>query len=202
MDISGKVKEAETYYEMGLFEESLSIYEKILYNFDEPDQSAKDAIGKKIMEIRTMLESLDQDQSNEVSSEQIEFFKKALSLTDADEDRMGSAAVFKESGLFREAVSEYGQLLGQRSSWDSIFPDLVICLMQGFRPSEILDRVKELIDEKNIADKFTFFFLNHFFIDQLKHHRFILNRFILGVQGIGGLIEVMGQFHIAFLFYL
>ena len=123
MNISGKVKEAETYYEMGLFEESLSVYEKIRYNLDEPDHSAKDAINQKIVEIRTMLESSDRDQSNDVSSEQIDFFKKALSLTDGDEDRMGSAAVFKESGLFKEAVSEYGQLLHQNSLWDRILPD-------------------------------------------------------------------------------
>ena len=74
MNISGKVKEAETYYEMGLLEESLSVYERILYKIDDPDVYKKDKINKKINEIKTKIESSDQDNTNAVSSKEIVFF--------------------------------------------------------------------------------------------------------------------------------
>ena len=93
MDISDKVKEAETYYVMGLFEESLSVYEKILFKIDEPDRLTKDTINKKITEIKTKIESLNQDNTNAVSSKDIVFFKKALSITEDLSDTIESGQI-------------------------------------------------------------------------------------------------------------
>jgi tetratricopeptide (TPR) repeat protein len=152
-DISDKLKEAETYYAMGLFEESLSVYEKILFKIDEPDRSTKDTINKKITEIKTKIESFDQDNTNAVSSEDIVFFKKALSITEDSSDTIESASVFKELGLFKEAIAEYDKLLSQDSSWKNIIPDLAICLLKGYMSSEILDRAKEIISIKEFEDK-------------------------------------------------
>ena len=62
MDVSSKVKEAETYLSMGLLEESLVVYEQILTTPNELDRSMQETIRDKVTELKAEIESFDQSE--------------------------------------------------------------------------------------------------------------------------------------------
>jgi len=146
MDVSGKVKEAETYHSMGLLDESLLVYEQILSETAPLEPSLKDSVTEKVTELKAEIESFDSNEAVSVSAEDIAFFKKTLSIKDDFSEVLESAGAFKELGLFREALVEYAILLRDDQPWDEVIADMATCLLNGYSPSEVVSQAQKCID--------------------------------------------------------
>ena len=130
MDISEKVKEAETYRSMGLLEESILIYEEILSSEKSLEDTIRTHLKSTIADIREELESLENGEENTVSEEEIAIIRDTLPMTDGVPDILDSASAFMELGLYKEALSDYEKLLDDKSTWKDVLQDLATCLLK------------------------------------------------------------------------
>jgi type II secretory ATPase GspE/PulE/Tfp pilus assembly ATPase PilB-like protein len=112
-DIDTRINEAEVCRSMGLFSESLYIYEKILVSI--PSEATH--IRKKIITQMDLLkEEIAKEEVNAVSgmSESgISWLRKTISGSGDASAILDSAAAFQEMGLYAESVSEYAKLLSK-----------------------------------------------------------------------------------------
>ena len=153
MDISEKVKEAETYRSMGLLEESIIIYEEILSSEKPLEGTAIKHFEATLAEIREELESLENGEENTVSEEEIAIIRGALPTTEGIPDILDSASAFMELCLYKEALCEYEKLLGNESSWKDVIQDLATCLLKCCDPSEIFPTVREMVARTETNDR-------------------------------------------------
>jgi len=145
VDISDKVKEAETYRSMGLLEESILIYEEILHFEFTLEDTTRNHFKATIADIRKELESLENVDENTVSEEEIAIIRDTLPIAEGVPNILDSASAFMELGLYKEALSEYEKLLNNESTWKDILQDLATCLLKCCDPSEIFPTVKEMV---------------------------------------------------------
>ncbi len=145
LNVSEKVKEAETYRSMGLLEESILIYEEILdFDFAFEDGSRKH-FKTIIADIRAELESLENEEENIVSEEQITTIRYTLPIAEKVPDIVDSASAFMELGLYKEALFEYEKLFGNETAWKDILQDLATCLLKCCDPYEIIPTINEMV---------------------------------------------------------
>jgi type II secretory ATPase GspE/PulE/Tfp pilus assembly ATPase PilB-like protein len=154
LDIESKLNEAETYRSMGLLEESVVVYEDILSQMPELPPLRQEDIREKIDALQRELEDL--DQADAVTAEDIALVKETLAISDDTSAIMGSAASFKELGLYREALTEYERLLGQEYSLGECIPDIVACLLKAYAPRDVIEQVAkfggEALEDKDRAE--------------------------------------------------
>lgn len=60
---------------------------------------------------------------------------------------------FKELGLFKEAVNEYGKLFGPDNSSSAIVPELVSCLVMAYSASEAIKQLKHIINRRGLGER-------------------------------------------------
>jgi tetratricopeptide (TPR) repeat protein len=152
VDISDKVKEAETYRSMGLLEESIMIYEAILSSEKPLEKTIRTNFKSTIAEIREELESLENGEENTVSEEEIAIIRDNLPIAEGFPHILDSASAFMELGLYKEALSDYEKLLDNESTWKDILQDLATCLLKCCGPSEIFPTVKEIVARTETND--------------------------------------------------
>ncbi len=155
MDISDKAKEAETYRSMGLLEESTIIYDEILSSEKSLENETRNHFKATIADIIEELESLKNGEENTVSEEEIAIIRDTLPIAEGVPHILDSASAFMELGLYNEALSDYEKLLDNESTWKDVLQDLATCLLKCCDPSEIFQRVKEMIEstETNAQNK-------------------------------------------------
>ena len=145
MDISEKVKEAETYRSMGLLEESIFIYEEILDSEISMEDTTRTLFESTVIEIRDEIESLENSEENTISEEEIAIIRDKLPIIKGVPGILDSASAFMELGLYKEALSDFENLLNNESTWKDVLQDLTTCLLKCCDPSEIFPTVKEMI---------------------------------------------------------
>ena len=153
VNISGKVKEAETYRSMGLLEESIFVYEEILSSENTIEEAARNRFESTVTSIREELEDLENDDENAVTAEEIAIIKDTLSLTDEVPHLVESASAFMELGQYKHALSKYEKLLTENYAWKDILKDIATCLIKCCGLSEILPRVQEMVAKNEIDGK-------------------------------------------------
>ena len=153
MDISDKVKEAETYRSMGLLEESIIIYEEILSSEKSLENAIQNHFKSTIADIREELESLENGEENTVSKEEIAIIRDTLPKAEGVPHILDSASAFMELGLYKEALSDYEKLLDNESTWKDVLQDLATCLLKCCDPSEIFPTVKEMVARTETKDQ-------------------------------------------------
>jgi cob(I)alamin adenosyltransferase len=110
-EVDVRINEAEVCRSMGLYDESLTIYEQILAGLPESDGELVETVKTKIADIRSEIAAREQTEVKRVSAKDISMLKKTLSSQDAGQDGpsgqtlLDSAASFKELGLFSEAIN-------------------------------------------------------------------------------------------------
>ena len=153
MNVSDKVKEAETYRSMGLLEESILIYEEILHFGITLEDTTRNHFKATIADIREELESIENGEENTVSDEEIAIIRDTLPIAEGVPNILDNASAFMELGLYKEALSEYEKLLNNESTWKDILQDLATCLLKCCDPSEIFRTVKEMIARTEMNDQ-------------------------------------------------
>lgn len=111
MNIDAKIKEADIYCKMGLFEESLLIYKKILKDVSALDPESRKMIMEKIENVEETIKNLERGEPEKVSDRELVAIRDMFSAADEGEAIKESASAFHSLGLFSEAVSEYEKLI-------------------------------------------------------------------------------------------
>ncbi|MBU0544689.1 MAG: type II/IV secretion system protein, partial [Proteobacteria bacterium] len=160
INIKNKIKEAETYYSMGMLNDSLNIYEQILANSnDMADQN-------DIAQIRERISRLKKDLSiNNITKPSPNLTNAALSLIQRTMSTQGSindiidnAAALKELGLIREAAAEYEKLLKADYSEEGYTPvrivtELLSNLLNIAPHTDVIKKAESIINEYKLSNR-------------------------------------------------
>ena len=85
-EIDMRINEAEVCCSMGLYDESLSIYEQVLDNIPNTEVEKLDSVKARIDEIRKQISDRELTDSKQVSAQDISMVKKTLSSQDSGKD--------------------------------------------------------------------------------------------------------------------
>ncbi len=162
-EIKLKIKEAETCYSMGMIDEALSLYEKVLSLSPDQKIDGNGDISNKIKELKKELEIQKEKEQQGLSAEEINLFKKNLSLSDDVPTILDGARALKELGLIDEAAAEYEKLMqfdfaksdyaNQDYTPAQIVVDYLTCLLQTEQVSEVVKKAYKVIYQFSLTDK-------------------------------------------------
>ncbi len=162
-EINLKIKEAETCYSMGMIDEALSLYEKVLSLSPDQKIDGNGDISNKIDQLRKELEIQKKKEQEGLSAEEINLFKKNLSLSDDVPTILDGARALKELGLIDEAAAEYEKLMQfdfAKSDYAKldytpaqIVVDYLTCLLQTEQVSEVVKKAYKVIYQFSLTDK-------------------------------------------------
>ena len=149
-DTNAKINEAEVCFSMGLFDEALIIFNKVLQEAADLDENSRKKIVAKIEEINKQLEEQKRDEAGSVSTEEISMLKKSLSGQEDATAILDSASAFKDLGLYEEALSEYEKLLVAEHPAEKVVPDIVDCLLKLFSPNDLFDKILKIVSDQRL----------------------------------------------------
>jgi type II secretory ATPase GspE/PulE/Tfp pilus assembly ATPase PilB-like protein len=150
-DIESSINEAEVCRSMGLFSDSLSIYEKILGNVSPQDTQTHDKIEKRIRLLKQEIDSYEETGPKGVSAKEISLLRKRLSDQGDVPAILDSASAFKEMGLHGEAIPEFIKLLKEDYPVGKVMPELSECLLKLHSPSKATEELNSLITSQKIG---------------------------------------------------
>ncbi|MFO7709515.1 MAG: ATPase, T2SS/T4P/T4SS family [Desulfobacterales bacterium] len=144
-DIDSRINEAEVCRSMGLFAESLAIYQKIL-----PEVPAHQADVQQT--IRNRMDLLKQEIAKEeatsvpgVSARDISFIREAISNSGDLSAIVDSASAFQEMGLHSEAVAEFAKMFSEDYPLEKLMPLLTESLLKLHSPANAVGQLAALI---------------------------------------------------------
>ena len=143
IDIRSKMKEADVYYSMELFEESLGVYLEIASSNSDIDPQSMKTINEKIDQLKKKIADIDKTKPNGMSSSHVDIVKQELSSQGNVNEALHSASALKELGLIEEAIVQYEKLLTNDCSSEAIIPELSACLIKTLSPSKVIKRIEE-----------------------------------------------------------
>jgi type II secretory ATPase GspE/PulE/Tfp pilus assembly ATPase PilB-like protein len=153
-DIESRINEAEVCRSMGLYGDSLSIYENILTIVTPQDAEVQDKISKRIAVLKKEISDQEDAGPTGVSPKNISMLKNSLSTGQGDiVEALDSASAFQEMGLYTEAVSEYVKILDDDRAVTKVVPSLVESLLKMHSPSKAVEEFNGLIKGLKINDK-------------------------------------------------
>jgi tetratricopeptide (TPR) repeat protein len=148
---------------MGMIDEALSLYEKVLSLSPDQKIDGNGDISDKINELRKELEIQKKKEQQGLSAEEINLFKKNLSLSDDVPTILDGARALKELGLIDEAAAEYEKLMkfdfvkSDYAKLDytpaQIVVDYLTCLLQTEQISEVVKKAYKVIYQFSLNDK-------------------------------------------------
>lgn len=156
-DLDTRMNEAEVCRSMGLYDESISIYEQLLSSIPKKDAQTSETIKEKINAVKQEMNNRTQTASNQVTAEDISMIKKKLSGQESGRDILSgqtlldSAASFKELGLYVESINEYEKLIFQGFPPEKIVADFTESLLKIKSPDKVLDYVNNLTDDQRLG---------------------------------------------------
>jgi len=149
--VETKINEAEVCYSMGLFDESLALFERILKDFPELDPARRNSIQEKIRTIEKEVADREKDEAGAVSTQELSMLKKSLSGEEDIPAILDSASAFKDLGLFEEALQEYEKLVFLDYEPEKLAAALAECLLKLFSPSELQGKIFRILSDQRIT---------------------------------------------------
>jgi type II secretory ATPase GspE/PulE/Tfp pilus assembly ATPase PilB-like protein len=150
-EIESKINEAEVCRSMGLFEDSLKIYESILGSMSDQDTQTHDKIQKRIRLIKHEINNEAQTMPKRVSAKGITMLREKLSNQGDVPAILDSASAFKEMGLHGEALPEYAKLLKEDYPVKKSMPEISECLLKLHSPSKASEKLDQLLKPLKLA---------------------------------------------------
>jgi type II secretory ATPase GspE/PulE/Tfp pilus assembly ATPase PilB-like protein len=149
--VDTKINEAEVCYSMGLFDESLTLFERILKDFSDLDPVRKKSIQDKIGSIEKELADRQKDEAGAVSTQELSMLKKSLSGEEDIPAILDSASAFKDLGLFEEALQEFEKLVILDFDPEKLVAALSECLVKLYSPSELFDKITRTVADQRVG---------------------------------------------------
>jgi type II secretory ATPase GspE/PulE/Tfp pilus assembly ATPase PilB-like protein len=152
-NIDLRIKEAETYYSMGLPRESLGIYEEILPVIPKDDIKGREDIRIRISFIRNEIKERSEKESKELSPRNIADIQNALKAVDDNAPAIyDSAFAFKELGLHKEALAEYEKLLTLDYEKDTVIPEVSEVLFKLYPKMDLIMELDRFFGKYKFSD--------------------------------------------------
>jgi len=152
-DIESRINEAEVCRSMGLYGDSLSIYENILTIVPPQDGQTQDKIQKRINLLKKEMADREETKPKEVTAKDISMFKKTFSTQGDVTEILDSASAFQEMGLHGEAVSEYVKLFEEDYPKEKIVPKLSESLLKMHSPARAVEEFEKIIKGQKLTKK-------------------------------------------------
>jgi tetratricopeptide (TPR) repeat protein len=140
IDIESRINEAEVCRSMGLFSDSLSIYEKILGNVSPQDAQTCEKIQKRIRLLKQEIDNLEDSGPKGVSAKELNMLRERLSNQGDVPAILDSATAFKEMGLHVEAIAEYAKLFKEDYPVNKVIFEITESLLKLHSPSKASKR--------------------------------------------------------------
>jgi type II secretory ATPase GspE/PulE/Tfp pilus assembly ATPase PilB-like protein len=144
-DIDARINEAEVCRSMGLFAESLAIYEKILPVVPAQNADIQQTIQNRIDLLRQEIDKEEAAGGPGVSARDISFIREAISGSGDLGALMDSACAFQEMGLYSEAVAEFARLINEEFPLERLVPPLMESLLKLHSPTHAANELAALI---------------------------------------------------------
>ncbi len=144
-EIESKINEAEVCRSMGLFEDSLKIYENILGSVSDQDPKTHEKIEKRIRLLKHEINNEAQTAPKGFSSKDITMLREKLSNQGDVPAILDSASAFKEMGLHGEALTEYTKLLKEDYPVNKVMPEISDCLLKLHSATKASDKLEGLL---------------------------------------------------------
>jgi type II secretory ATPase GspE/PulE/Tfp pilus assembly ATPase PilB-like protein len=151
--IVSRINEAQVYCAMGLFDESLNLYESVLPVLSGDDSARILLVNEKIEAIKKAIKVDQKKYTRAMSEEDMATIRNTLSPGSSSSQILNSANAFRELGLAKEAAAEYEILFEYDFPHEEIIPALVEVLLLNHTPSRAVDRIEELIGVARFNDK-------------------------------------------------
>ncbi len=162
-DVDLKIKEAETCYIMGMYEESLVLYEHVIASGKSIPPQTRQTLCAKVDRLKKEILERQASETKGISPEDISIFRKTMSMQKDIPTLLDGAAALKELGLMQEAVAEYEKLLAldhsacdfSRSDYSpgKIIADYLTCLLEVEDPPETMKKAHKIIYQQNLKEK-------------------------------------------------
>ena len=152
-DIESKINEAEVCRSMGLFEDSLKIYEKILGSVSPQDVPTHEKIEKRIRLLQQEIDTEEESAPKGVSQKDISMLRERLSNQGDVPAILDSASAFKEMGLHGEAIPEYVKLLKEDYPAEKVVPEISESMLKLHSPSKASEEFIRLINAQKLENK-------------------------------------------------
>jgi type II secretory ATPase GspE/PulE/Tfp pilus assembly ATPase PilB-like protein/tetratricopeptide (TPR) repeat protein len=164
-DVDLKIKEAETCYGMGMYEEALNLYQQVISSSKSLSPQIRQTLTQKVGRLKKEIQDQQESDKKGLSAEDISIFKKTLSAQADIPTLLDGAAALKELGLMEEAAAEYEKLLqldhsGCDFSKSDFTParivcDYLSCLLEIQDPAEVVKKAYKIVYKLNLGDKET-----------------------------------------------
>ena len=150
-DIDNRINEAEVCRSMGLYSDSLAIYEAILPSIADNGGENLDTIKKRIGLLKQEIEKDELNKPAGVSKQDISMFKQTLSTSKGDAAALlDSATAFQEMGLHSEAVAEFAKLLTKDHPKENVVPQIAKSLLKHKSAEAALGDFKKTIKKTSL----------------------------------------------------
>jgi len=152
-DIESRINEAEVCRSMGLYGDSLNIYESIISIVSSEDAPVQDKIKKRIDLLKKEIADQEDTKPKDVSAKDISMLKKSFSNQGDVSEILDSASAFQEMGLHAEAVAEYVKMFKEEYPVEKIVPGLVESLLKMNSPSKAVKEFDKLVEGLKLGGK-------------------------------------------------
>jgi type II secretory ATPase GspE/PulE/Tfp pilus assembly ATPase PilB-like protein len=153
IDIESRINEAEVCRSMGLFSDSLSIYEKILGNVSPQDAQTHEKIQKRIRLLKQEIDNLEDSGPKGVSAKELNMLRERLSNQGDVPAILDSATAFKEMGLHVEAIGEYAKLFKEDYPVNKVIFEITESLLKLHSPSKAADELSRLVAIQKLGNQ-------------------------------------------------
>ena len=148
-NIESRINEAEVCRSMGLYGDSLDIYESILSLVSSQDAHVQATIQKRIHLLKNEIGGQKETQpySMDISAESTP--EKISSSKVNIPEILDSATAFQEMGLYPEAITEYGKLFKENYPNEKEIPLITESLLKLYSPVKAVEEFNKLVCEQN-----------------------------------------------------
>ncbi|MDQ1331512.1 MAG: Type secretion system protein, partial [Thermodesulfobacteriota bacterium] len=156
--IKSKIQEAETYYSMGMLNDALSIYNRILTEGGPIDPADLTRVRERVNQLKTELLNNRAKNGPSLSEGDLYLIKKTMSDSGSVKDIINNASALKELGLHREAAAEYEKLLEFDCSKEGYNPvkivvEMLSILFKNGSHTAVVENAERIIAKNKITNK-------------------------------------------------
>ena len=144
-DIESRINEAEVCRSMGLYGDSLDIYESILSIVGPQDTHVQTTIQKRINLLKNEISEQKEAQPIGVDTNDILISELVSSGKGDVPEILDSAAAFQEMGLHTEAIAEYEKLLKGDYPNEKLIPLITESLLKLHSPAKAVKEFNKLV---------------------------------------------------------
>ena len=150
--VSNRMNEAKVYHSMGLYDESLDVYRRILTEHPELPDHMSARIQEKLDAVEAEISERNHSEPQDLSPEDISFVRKAFSSAAKGSDAsLNRAKAFMEAGQYQDALEELRKLFGTPVPLEKFLCDVVECVIQLHGPSEAPAQLEALGSDASLG---------------------------------------------------